>query len=113
MKTRGVLAIILITCWFGIVPATAHDCCHHDQHYADFNDCNHDCDHGGAQGSRHCCDWTPTGGATDLRTAEGQRYFREHDLLHKTCVGCVQTVVEELAELLDEEQPSVAEGSQV
>jgi hypothetical protein len=49
----------------------------------------------------------------DLRTAEGQRYFREHDLLHKTCVGCVQTVVEELAELLDEEQPSVAEGSQV
>jgi C_GCAxxG_C_C family probable redox protein len=49
----------------------------------------------------------------DLRTAEGQRYFREHDLLHKTCVGCVQTVVEELAGLLDEEQPSVAEGSQV
>ena len=72
MKTRGVLAIILITCWFGIVPATAHDCCHHDQHYADCNDCNHDCDHGGAQGSRHCCDWTPTGGATDMRTAEGK-----------------------------------------
>ena len=72
MKTRGVLAIILITCWFGVVPAAAHDCCHHDQHYADCNDCNHDCDHGGAQGSRHCCDWTPSGGATDLRTAEGK-----------------------------------------
>ena len=72
MKVRGILAIILITCWFGVVPAAAHDCCHHDQHYADCNDCNHDCDHGGAQGSRHCCDWTPTGGATDLRTAEGK-----------------------------------------
>jgi hypothetical protein len=37
----------------------------------------------------------------DLRTAEGQRFFKEHDLLHKTCVGCVQTVVEGLAEILD------------
>jgi hypothetical protein len=71
MKTRGVLAIILITCWFGVVPAAAHDCCHHDQHYADGNDCNHDCDHG-AQGGRHCGAWTPSGGAPDLRTAEGK-----------------------------------------
>ena len=37
----------------------------------------------------------------DLGTAEGQRFFKEHDLLHKTCVGCVQTVVEALAEILD------------
>jgi C_GCAxxG_C_C family probable redox protein len=37
----------------------------------------------------------------DLRTAEGQRYFKEHDLLHKTCVKCVQTVVEGLAGILD------------
>ena len=72
MKARGVLAIILMTCWFGAVPAAAHDCCHHDQHCASGNDCNHDCDHGGAQGSRHCCDWTPAAGATDLRTAEGK-----------------------------------------
>jgi putative acetyltransferase len=30
----------------------------------------------------------------DLRTADGQRYFKENDLLHKTCVGCVQTATE-------------------
>ena len=37
----------------------------------------------------------------DLRTPEGQRHFKEHDLLHKTCLGCVQTVVEELAAILE------------
>jgi len=37
----------------------------------------------------------------DLRTPEGQRHFKEHDLLHKTCVGCVQTAVEVVAELLE------------
>jgi C_GCAxxG_C_C family probable redox protein len=37
----------------------------------------------------------------DLRTAEGQQYFKEHDLLHKTCVGCVQSVVETLAGIMD------------
>lgn len=36
----------------------------------------------------------------DLRTAEGQRYFKEHDLLHKTCLGCVQSVVEILARMV-------------
>jgi len=30
----------------------------------------------------------------DLRTPEGQRFFKEHDLLQKTCVRCVQTVLE-------------------
>ena len=37
----------------------------------------------------------------DLRTAEGQRYFKEQDLLHKTCAGCVQSVVEILAGMVD------------
>ena len=37
----------------------------------------------------------------DLRTVEGQRYFKEHDLLHKTGMGCVQSVVETLAQILD------------
>ena len=37
----------------------------------------------------------------DLRTPEGQQHFKDHDLLHKTCVKCVQTVVEGLAEILD------------
>jgi C_GCAxxG_C_C family probable redox protein len=29
----------------------------------------------------------------DLRTAQGQAHFKEQDLLHNKCVGCVQTVV--------------------
>jgi len=29
----------------------------------------------------------------DLNTPEGQRYFKENDLLHKTCAECVRTVV--------------------
>jgi len=33
----------------------------------------------------------------DLRTAEGQQHFKEHDLLHKTCLRCVETVAEVLA----------------
>jgi C_GCAxxG_C_C family probable redox protein len=37
----------------------------------------------------------------DLRTAEGQQYFKEHDLLHKRCLGCVQTVVDELAAMVE------------
>ena len=37
----------------------------------------------------------------DLRTAEGQQHFKEHDLLHNTCVGCVQSVVEALAGIVD------------
>jgi C_GCAxxG_C_C family probable redox protein len=37
----------------------------------------------------------------DLRTAEGQQFFKEHDLLHKTCVRCVQTVVEGLGGMLE------------
>ena len=32
----------------------------------------------------------------DLRTAEGQQFFKEHDLLHKTCLECVRSVVETL-----------------
>jgi C_GCAxxG_C_C family probable redox protein len=38
----------------------------------------------------------------DLRTEEGRQHFKERDLLHKTCVRCVQTVVEELAEMVEE-----------
>lgn len=37
----------------------------------------------------------------DLRTAEGKLYFKELDLQHKTCVGCVQTVVEMLEKILN------------
>jgi C_GCAxxG_C_C family probable redox protein len=46
----------------------------------------------------------------DLRTPEGQQHFKELDLLHKTCVKCVQTVVEGLAGFLDTPsgQPGVA-----
>src|ERR1022692_459784 len=37
----------------------------------------------------------------DLRTPEGQQHFKENDLLHKTCMGCVRTVVDALAQILD------------
>ncbi|MGA2281724.1 MAG: C-GCAxxG-C-C family protein [Verrucomicrobiota bacterium] len=36
----------------------------------------------------------------DLNTPEGQRYFKENDLLNKTCTGCVRTVVETLETIL-------------
>jgi C_GCAxxG_C_C family probable redox protein len=36
----------------------------------------------------------------DLRTAEGQARFKERDLLHNICVGCVQTVVKNVEELV-------------
>jgi C_GCAxxG_C_C family probable redox protein len=47
----------------------------------------------------------------DLRTAEGQRFFKEHDLLHKTCAGCVQSVVEDLAGMLN--APAAQAGSTI
>lgn len=37
----------------------------------------------------------------ELTTDEGQKYFKENDLLNKTCVPCVQTVV---GILLDQEE---------
>lgn len=36
----------------------------------------------------------------DLSTAEGQRYFKENDLLNKTCKVCVKMVTEILEDLL-------------
>ena len=41
----------------------------------------------------------------DLQTAEGQQFFKEHDLLHKTCVGCVQSVAEDLARMVEPPGP--------
>jgi C_GCAxxG_C_C family probable redox protein len=37
----------------------------------------------------------------DIGTAEGQRYFKENDLFHKTCAKCVKTAGEILAAMLD------------
>jgi len=36
----------------------------------------------------------------DLNTPDGQRCFKESDLLNKTCAGCVRTVVEAVEALL-------------
>ena len=36
----------------------------------------------------------------DLQTPAGQQYFKENDLLNKTCKNCVQTVVKALEEIL-------------
>jgi C_GCAxxG_C_C family probable redox protein len=37
----------------------------------------------------------------DLRTPDGMKRFREEDLHHKVCVGCVRTVCEILAGMLE------------
>ncbi len=42
----------------------------------------------------------------DLKTEEGQRYFKERDLLHKVCVPCVQSAVELVAGILNEGAPA-------
>ena len=36
----------------------------------------------------------------DLNTPGGQQFFKENDLLNKTCAGCVRTVVEAVEDLL-------------
>jgi C_GCAxxG_C_C family probable redox protein len=36
----------------------------------------------------------------DLNTPEGRQYFKENDLLNKTCKGCVKTVVETIEEII-------------
>ena len=47
----------------------------------------------------------------DLRTPEGQQYFKAHDFLHKTCAPCVQSVVETLTELLNSPEAESASAS--
>lgn len=36
----------------------------------------------------------------DLTTEEGQKFFKENDLLNKVCVPCVQSVVKILGEMI-------------
>ena len=36
----------------------------------------------------------------DLNTPEGQRFFKENDLLNSTCKGCVKIVVETVEDIL-------------
>ena len=37
----------------------------------------------------------------ELTTEEGQKFFKEHDMLNKVCVPCVQSVVEILGEIIE------------
>ena len=39
-------------------------------------------------------------GDCDLLTEEGQRHYKASDLLHKTCIPCLQTVGEILEDML-------------
>jgi C_GCAxxG_C_C family probable redox protein len=48
----------------------------------------------------------------DLRTAEGQQQFKSHHLLQKTCLGCVETVVELLAGMLESPSAQAPETSE-
>ena len=47
----------------------------------------------------------------DLRTQEGMKRFREEDLHHKVCVGCVRTVGEILTGMLDAPAAQAPAGS--
>jgi C_GCAxxG_C_C family probable redox protein len=49
-------------------------------------------------GSCQCCVLLD---GCDLRTPAGQKHFKEHDLLHKTCLECVRTVAEELGAMVE------------
>ncbi|MDM8001186.1 MAG: C-GCAxxG-C-C family protein, partial [Dehalococcoidia bacterium] len=40
-------------------------------------------------------------GGCELSTEEGQQYFKENDLSHKTCQPCVQSVVEILDSIVE------------
>ncbi len=46
----------------------------------------------------------------DLRTPEGMQRFREQDLHHQVCVGCVRTVGEILETMLDAPAAKPREG---
>jgi hypothetical protein len=70
MKARGVLAITLFICWFGVSTAAAQYCCHHDYHDGDYRNCWRDCCRGN-QAGRHCCDGAPSSEVTDVHTAAG------------------------------------------
>lgn len=50
-----------------------------------------------ARGSVKCADLVKC----DLNTPEGQQYFKDHDLLHRTCVGCVETAIALLEQELE------------
>lgn len=45
----------------------------------------------------------------NLGTTEGQQFFKEHDLLHRTCAPCVKSVVEILATMVDAPQAQAGE----
>lgn len=71
MKTRGILALILIACWFEVAPAYAHDCCHHGDRDADCCDRDGDCCHRGQTGTQ-TRDAGPASGVVNLETANGK-----------------------------------------
>jgi C_GCAxxG_C_C family probable redox protein len=43
----------------------------------------------------------------DLRTEEGQQYYKDRNLLHTTCLGCVRNVVEILEQIMDAPETTV------
>ena len=47
----------------------------------------------------------------DLKTAEGQQRFKEHDLWHKVCLPCVQSVVDVLEGIVNPPAAQSSDGS--
>ncbi len=54
------------------------------------------------------CDCRTLLGGCDLRTPEGQQRFKEQDLHHKVCVGCVRMVGDWLAGALEGQSAQAA-----
>lgn len=46
----------------------------------------------------------------DLRTTQGQEYYKQHALMHKTCLGCVESVAEEVGRLMQGDESTVADS---
>lgn len=57
-------------------------------------------------GSIHC---RALLGGCDLNTPEGQARYREGDLFHKTCLGCVTTAVELVSEIEEQAESTAKE----
>jgi len=69
MKRLAFFSVITLFAFLGPAPAVGHDCCHHDSHYGDCPDCDHDCHH--ARQWRTQFGESATG-ATNLRAIEGK-----------------------------------------
>jgi len=71
MNVHRILGIAALVGCLSVIPASGHDCCHHNHHCDDCCDGNYDCCHG-AQTNRSSGGAATYTGAMDLQTIEGR-----------------------------------------